>query len=262
MINKNFVLPPKGVSEMETERRLSLLPKVREALDTSTEAIYVGGSLAAGRNHSVHPDSDIDTGLLVTPQTVGHIVGTNLFDKDRAEYFIEGYKKGLAHQFSLDAEMDGVKIECHFIDKDAYLDALRLRKETVLRFRSSNGGQNVNYGFNFNGEELVTELPTETIDKWFTSPFPLYIREGKNFYPCRLVTNLLGTPIIVKGDALLQPYIDSLWTWVAEELLAFAGGEPDLSNTNVSKSMPGNWKFAPETLAAIEERTKTELARL
>lgn len=94
----------------------------------------LGGSLATGQNYSVHPDSDIDTTLLITPKTVKNICATGLFDTVKTGHFIEGYTRGLAKQFSLDAFIDVVRIECHFVDAETYLSGLKNHHESMMRF--------------------------------------------------------------------------------------------------------------------------------
>jgi len=256
MINKDFVLPDGIVSQYETERRLKLLPQIKELFSASCDAIFVGGSLATSQNYGVHPDSDIDTQLLITPETVDHLLTTNFFDTDTLSYYIEGYKKGLAEQFSLSGEMGGVKIECHFWDRDGYLSALHNRKQSVLRFRSSAEGSSINYGFSFRAEEQETDYPTETIEKWHLSPFPFYERTAELFFPCRPITNLLGTPIVVKGDDLLTPYVDDLWVWVIDEMQRQSNAGINSDTYNIINAMPGHWKFSPDTLEALKKRTK------
>jgi hypothetical protein len=254
MINKNFVIPPKEISIKETERRMSLLPKIFELFKNSCDAIVITGSLATGKNYSVHPDSDIDISFLVTKDSISQLKNHSFLSDQNFQHYLEGYKKDIAHQFSTDNTMEGVKIECHFWDKDVYLNAIQQRAEHVMRFRSSNISPSVNYGFGFEKQEITTELPTEKVEDWFISPFPLFIRENNTFFPCRGLTSLLATPVILKGADILKKPIDLAWKWIAEEFKA----ESFFSNSNpsVSNSIPGNWKFAEETKIFISEMTK------
>ncbi len=260
MINKDFVPPTPEVSKFETEKRLEILNQVKALFSDACPIIFIGGSMATSQNFGVHPDSDIDTQLLVTPETVGFLRDTNFFDVDKLNHYINGYLAGHAVQFSLSGLIDGVTIECHFWDKAAYLKALTDHSEGVLRFRSSNTGSSVNHGFSFNGEENVTDYPTETIEGWFISHFPFFERRDNLFFPCRPLANLLATPIILQGETELQPYIDLLWKWIAIQFKAQAGEHPDLSTTNIINALPGNWKFSDTTRAILAKRTTNELS--
>lgn len=261
MIDKNFIPPTPEVSKAETEKRLVILKQVKDIFSESCPVIFVGGSMATSQNYGVHPDSDIDTQLLTTPETVHHLKETGFFDTEKLDYYIKGYLKGYAEQFSLNGEIDGVTVECHFWDMEGYFRALTNHEETVSRFRSSNTGASINNGFGFNGEEQETDYPTETVEEWFVSPFPFYEYTDTSFFPCRPLTNLLGTPIIVQGEDKIRPYIDELWKWTIEKLKEYEGDEIFIETTNLANAMPGNWKFSTETSKAIEERTLEELCR-
>lgn len=256
MINKNFVIPPKEISTRETERRMSLLAKILELFEDSCDAILVTGSLATGKNHSVHPDSDIDMSFLVTKNSIPQLRNQSFLSDKNFQHYLDGYTKNIAHQFSTDNTLEGVKIECHFWDRDVYLSAIRQRAAHVMRFRSSNTSPSINYGFGFAKQEITTELPTEKVEDWFISPFPLFIRKDNTFFPCRGLTNLLATPIILKGEDILKQPIDLAWKWITEEFKASPEFLSSNSNLSISNSIPGNWKFAEETKNFLSEMTK------
>lgn len=261
MINKNFVAPEPEVSKAETDKRLDILKNVKDIFSKSCPVIFVGGSMATSQNFGVHPDSDIDTQLLTTPETVHFLKDTSFFDNEKLDYYITGYLKGYAEQFSLNGEIDGVTVECHFWDKDGYFRALKNHEESVLRFRSSNTGSSINNGFGFKGEEQETDYPTDVVEEWFVSPFPFYEHTDKSFFPCRPLTNLLGTPIIVQGEEELLPYIDELWKWTIAKLKEYEGEDVILDEANLINAMPGNWKFNNETRETLTKRTIRELGR-
>jgi hypothetical protein len=77
-----------------------------------------------------------------------------------------------------------------------------------------------------------------------------------------LITNLLATPIFLKGGHELTSIVDGLWRWMAEELRDAGGDASRLHTFNVVNALPGNWKFAPETVEAIRRRTSEELATI
>lgn len=259
MINRDFVVPPKEISTRETERRMNLLPKILELFKDSCDAILITGSLATGKNYSVHPDSDIDISFLVTKNSIPQLNNHAFLTDSNFQHYLEGYAKNIAHQFSTDNTLEGVKIECHFWDKDAYFNAIEQRGRHVMRFRSSNTSPSVNYGFGFAKQEITTELPTEKVEDWFISPFPLFIRENNTFFPCRGLTNLLAAPIIFKGENVMKQPIDLAWKWIVEELKASPEFLTNNSNVSVSNSIPGNWKFAEETKILLSEMTKKYL---
>ncbi len=92
------------------------------------------------------------------------------------------------------------------------------------------------------------------MENWFVSPFPFFIREHHSFFPCRLITNLLATPIILKGHDLLMPYSNNLWAWMTEELRDFSNTHLDKTEISLIKALPGNWKFSPETKQKLIKR--------
>lgn len=256
MINKNFVVPPEEISIQETKRRMKLLPKILELFDDCCDAILVTGSLATGKNYSVHPASDIDISFLVTKNSIPKLKHHPLLSDKNFQHYLEGYKKDIAYQFSTAVIMEGIKVECHFWDKDIYLNAIEKRAEHVMRFRSTNKSSSINYGFGFAKQEITTELPTEKVEDWFVSPFPIFIRENNTFFPCRGLTNLLVTPVILKGENLLKPTIDLAWKWTIEEFKASPEFLSNNSNLSIANSIPGNWKFAEETKIFLSEMTK------
>ncbi len=255
MINKNFVIPPKEISTKETERRMKLLPKIFELFEDSCDVILVTGSLATGGNYSVHPDSDIDISFLVTKDSIPQLRDHTFFSDKNFKHYLDGYTKNIAHQFSTDGMLEGVKIECHFWDRDVYLNAISERAEHVMRFRSSDTSPSINYGFGFAKQEIITELPTQKVGDWFISPFPLFIRENNTFFPCRGLTNLLATPIFLKGEDIMKPSIDLAWKWIVEELKRSSEISSDNLNFSVANSIPGNWKFSKETKNFLSEMT-------
>ncbi len=259
MINKDFIPPAKEVSEIETTKRIRILEQVKSLFSSACPIIFVGGSMATSQNYGVHPDSDIDTQLLVTPETVNLLRDINFFEDAKLDYYIRGYLKGYAAQFSLTGIIEAVTIECHFWDKESYFKALREHDEGVLRFRSSNTGSSINHGFSFNGEENITDYPTETKEEWYISHFPFYERRDNLFFPCRPIANLLATPIMLKGETELRPYIDELWRWTIIQFKNQVGESPDLSKTNIMNALPGNWKYSEETKVRLMQRTNQEL---
>lgn len=259
MINKNFILPSKEVATRETDRRLGLLPKILDLFQETCEAIVITGSLANGRYHSVHPDSDIDISLLIIKDSISKLRDTPFLSDTLFYHYLDGYAENVAHQFTYESNLEGVKIECHFWDKDTYLDAIAQRAEHVMRFRSSDSSPSINYGFGFAKQEIATELPTKKIRDWFISPFPLFIQNNNTFFPCRGLTNLLATPIFVKGEDMMQPTIELAWRWIVEELKNTPEFTLDNPNISVSNSIPGNWKFSEETKTFLSEMTKKYL---
>lgn len=256
MINKNFIPPSKEITIKETERRLNLLPKILKLFEDTCDAILITGSLATGKNHSVHPDSDIDISFFVTKSSIPQLKNHPFLSDTNFQHYLDGYKKDIGHQFSTENILEGVKIECHFWDRDVYLNAIERRAEHVMRFRSSNTSPSINYGFSFAKQEITTELPTEKVEDWFISPFPLFIRENNTFFPCRGLTNLLATPIILKGENIMKQPIDLAWKWIVDELKASPEFTSEKSRVSVSNSIPGNWKFADETKVFLSEMTQ------
>lgn len=256
MINKNFILPPKEITIRETKRRLDLLPKILELFQDTCDAIIITGSLATGKNHSIHPDSDIDISLLITKNAIPQLRRHPFFSEKIFHHYLDGYEKGIAHQFSVENTLDGVKIECHFWDRDVYLSAIQQRAEYVMRLRSSDTSPSINYGFGFEKQEIITELPTEKIEDWFIGPFNLFIRENTLFFPCRGLTNLLATPLTLKGEDILKQSLDLAWKWIVEELKKSPNFTPNNAHISVSNSIPGNWKFSQETRTFLDEMTQ------
>jgi len=256
MINKNFIPPSKEIALQETNRRLKLLPYILEMFQNTCDAILVTGSLATGKNYSVHPDSDIDISFLVTQDSIPQLKNHTFLSDKSFHHYLDGYAKNIAHQFSTENTLEGVKIECHFWDKNVYLQAIQQRADHVMRFRSSNTSPSINYGFGFEKQEITTELPTEKVEDWFISPFPLFIKENNAFFPCRGLTNLLATPIILKGEDLMKQPIELAWKWVVQEIKASPQFAFDNSTASVLYSIPGNWKFSEETKVFLSEMTQ------
>jgi hypothetical protein len=259
MIDKNFVIPPKEISKQETEKRMNLLPKILELFKDSCNAIIVGGSLAVGKNYSIHPNSDIDIVFLITKNCIDQLQNNPYLSNENCQHYLDGYSKGIAYQFTTDFILEGIRIECHFWDKDKYFNAIKQRLDHVMRFRSSNTQPSINYGFGFAKQELTTKLPTHTVENWFISPFPLFIRDNNTFFPCRGITCLLATPLILKGENILKEPIDLTWRWVTEEFKISPEFISKNSDVSIANSIPGNWKFTEETKVFLSEMTKKYL---
>lgn len=263
MLDKDFIAPNKKIAITETERRMNLLPKILSSFQDCCDAIIVTGSLATGKNYSLQPSSDIDIVFLITQNYIEQLKNHPYLSNENCQHYLDGYTKGVAHQFTTDFILEGVRIECHFWDKDKYFNAIKQRLDHVIRFRSTNKVPSINYGFGFAKQELTTDLPTQTSGNWFTSPFPLFIRENNIFFPCRGLTCLLATPLILKGEEILKEPIDLTWKWIIEELKASTEflNNPSAISVSVSNSIPGNWKFSEETEVYISEMTKTYLSQ-
>lgn len=261
MLTKDFVVPEAEIAKRETRKRINILDQVVSLLQPTSTALVVFGSLASGRNYSIHEKSDIDLLILTSPDRVGQISALNLFNRDLLTLYVEGYLKNIGKQFSLDTVLDEITVECHFWDQEAYFNALALTAAETTRFRSSSKGLSVNYSYSFDGSEYAVNLLSKQKDKWILSPFPSYFEKDAKFYPCRPLTNVLGSPLIKHGEELLKVKIDQLWTLIAKKLIEVEI-PVRLSEYNVLKALPGNWKFSPEAKEYVMERTKKELEKL
>ncbi|KKS82265.1 MAG: hypothetical protein UV58_C0011G0019 [Candidatus Wolfebacteria bacterium GW2011_GWC1_43_10] len=261
MLTKKFTLPDPEVARKETQKRLNLLNEFLPSFLPISTAVVSFGSLATGRNYSVHKDSDIDLLILTTPEKAKQISDLKLFDEKQLGLYIEGYEREIARQFSLNFIKEEVSLECHFWDESAYLDTISLLKAETMRFRSSDTTPSTNYSYSFDGSEYVTEPPSMRKDKWIISPFPTYLEKENKFYPCRPLTNVLGNPFIVHGENVLKDKINSLWTLIVKKLVENRS-PVDLSECNILKSLPGHWKFSPETEQYVMTRTEQELQKL
>jgi hypothetical protein len=261
MLDKNFTPPSQEVSAIETKKRLDLIEKVRPALSEFAVAVMVSGSMGYGQNYSVTEKSDIDTQILLTKETAPKILSSGLFDKEKLGPSIEGYLHGVAQQFSFSTPIDGISLECHFWDKDAFIAAATLKTESTVRLRSSLTPPSVDYGYSFDGSEDKVELPGEQSGSYILGTFPSFRRRDNKIFLCRPITNMLGNPFIVQGGEILNPLIAETWRLVIQELIKVAPSPVDLDAYNVFNALPGKQKASPAVKALIKEKTIAELKR-
>ncbi|OGL90896.1 hypothetical protein A3J36_02230 [Candidatus Uhrbacteria bacterium RIFCSPLOWO2_02_FULL_54_37] len=260
MLDKKIILPDPTQSKKETHKRMQILKKVIPKFVPATEAIMVSGSLAYGANYSVTEKSDIDLQLLVTRRGVTRLYTVGLFDLEKLRHFVKGYQKGIAQQFSLTAEVEGVPLECHFWDVNAFAKAATMRTRQTLRFRSSINPPPIDYAHSFAGEEDISKLSTAHKGKWLVSSFPSYrIRKKKMFF-CRPITNIIGSPIFIHGNEWLVRRQNEAWDALIMRLNKECGEPLNLKMYTIVNILPGKNKISPAVKEKIMKRMRRTLA--
>jgi len=251
MIDPNFQPPEHEISKAETLKRKNLLPWIKDFFDDVTTGIFVGGSLSYGADYSVNSNSDIDVQLVLDDQALDKLLALNFYDKKELEYALSGYKKGIYQQFSLVGEKDGVSIESHFWNKDAFIKAINYTNSETPRLRSSITTPSTDYGFSFDGTNDAVDFYGEIIDGYPVSPFPSFRIIDSKLYLCRPITTILGGPIILKTDDDFNDAIETCWRSTIEHLKAFKAEAETGINASIVNALPSQYKMSPESKAAL-----------
>jgi hypothetical protein len=263
MLEPNFILPDPKVSKAETNKRLALLEWFTQYIRSSVSGLLVTGSMSYGQNHSVTAKSDLDMQLLVNMQTVENLLETDCFNAQELTHAIAGYRKGLYGQFSLVFEKDGVPMECHFWDEQAFIDAITFQAESTRRLRTSIDTPSTDYAYSFDREESKKDYFGEIVEGYAVGDFPSFRRAGGKLFLCRPITNILGIPLIQIGNDQLEAAIETCWTNATKELKAASeGASIDLDRLNIANTLPGRNKMSATALANVREKTTVVLAPL
>jgi hypothetical protein len=263
MLEPDFELPDLEVSKAETQKRLKLLDWFTEYIRSSVTGLIASGSMSYGQNYSVKPSSDIDMQLLVTDSTVEELAKTDCFDPEELRTAISGYKKGLFKQFSLVFHKDGVPMECHFWDEQAFIEAATFKAENTKRLRTSINTPSTDHGFSFDREENTKDYYGEMVDGYAVADFPSYRKVNGKIFLCRPITNVFGIPLVKITSDKLNDAFDASWLAAVDELLLFAAGKPiDLDSISIANTLPGKNKMSPGALANVRAKTRSVLDSL
>jgi hypothetical protein len=261
-LETEFIPPEAAISQIETQKRREALGKFVAFLKPITEAIMLTGSLAYGSNYAVKESSDVDLQILVTRERIQELHQTlpTIFTLDQPMLLkaLSAFQKGLVDQFSLSTEIDGITMESHFWEKEAYVKASTFETQATTRIRLSNS-RSTDYSFGFDGQIFSDDLPTSEEDGIFISTLPSYRIEGDKMTLCRPVANALSNPEILHGADILQPAIDKTWKKVAE-LFAHEENMSKPKGKTILNALPGKYKMSPEVKALIENRFQKELS--
>jgi len=260
MLEPDFKLPEKQISFDETSKRLMLLNWFKEYIRPSVTGFIVSGSLSYGQNHSVKPTSDIDMQLLVTPESVGQLAETDCFDEKELTHALAGYKKGLYKQFSLVFKKNGVPMECHFWDEQAFIDAITFKNENTPRLRSSIESPSTDYGYSFDREENKKDYYGGMIEGFAVADFPSFRKIENKLFLCRPITNILGLPLVEISNDNFDAAIKVCWEQAIRELLIFNNSQtPDLESISILNTLPGKNKMSEESQEKVQQKTKDEI---
>lgn len=256
MIDPNFQPPAQEVSKAETLKRKNLLPWIKDYFDSVTTGIFVGGSLSYGADYSVNENSDIDVQLVLDDKALDELLSLGFYKKDELEHALSGYKRGIYQQFSLVGEKDGVSIESHFWNKEAFIKAINYTVTDTPRLRSSIATPSTDYGFSFDGTSDAVDFYGEIVDGYPVSPFPSFRTVHSKLYICRPITTILGGPIILKTDSDFTAAIEVCWKTTIEHLRVFRAGDQTDTNTSLVNALPSQYKMSPESKAALLAKTE------
>lgn len=259
-LEPNFVPPDKAISKAETAKRNELIAWFGGVVDNSVVGFLVSGSMAYGANYSVKPSSDIDMQLLVTPDTVTNLSTLGLFNGLELEKAVTGYLEQIYGQFSLVFTKDGVSMECHFWDSQAFMDTITYKAVETKRLRSDVTVASTDHGFSFARIESVVDYYGEMVKDYPVGILPSYREVDGTLYLCRPVTNILGLPRIEKTNPELDAAMESTWYETITRLGTIAkDNRLDLNIYNIENALPGKNKMRPDILATIRQRTRDEL---
>ncbi len=258
MLEPDFVPPDKEVSEIETKKRMAVLPDILSIFDSSTSAILVSGSLAYGSNYSVTEKSDIDLQLLVNLETVDALKNIDQFKDTGIEKAIEGFKAGYFQQFSFDFWLNDIRCECHFWSEDAFLDAITYKNSVTPRLRQSIETPSTDFGFSFDGELNKVDYFGEVVGGYPVSDFPTFRIVDKKIFLCRPIANILGKALVLKSNDELENAIDRCWVKTIEELSNFKIANPE-ADASIFNVLPGKNKVSPEVKSWIEDTSNANL---
>lgn len=257
MLEANFELPDREQSEKETQKRGELIDWFAEYIQNSVTGLLVTGSMSYGQSYSVKPSSDVDMQLLVNNETVKELLKTDCFNSDELRHAVEGYRSGLYGQFSLVFEKNGVPMECHFWDEQAFIEAITFKNENTKRLRSSIESPSTDFGYSFDREESRKDYYGEIIRGFAVADFPSFRNVNGKIFLCRPVTNILGLPLSVIKGPTLSDAIEECWKSATDKLIAFAGNDKiDLNNISIANTLPGKNKMSPESLEEVQTKTK------
>lgn len=255
MIDPNFQPPAPEISRIETEKREALLPWLDEYFSATMDSILVCGSLSYGANYSVTPKSDIDVQLIINDSRLEELSLLDLYDKEELKHAIAGYKEGIYKQFSLTGEKNGIPIESHFWNKDAFVQAITFVSQETPRLRSSIDTPSTDFGFSFDGSSDSVDFYGEMISNYPVSVFPSYREKGTTLYLCRPVTNILGGPIVIKASKEIEAAMDECWTHVISHLKKARESSDSPESLNVVNALPSQYKMSQTSKAAVIAKT-------
>lgn len=256
-LEAHFIAPDPAVSERETIKRNELIAWFSALIDEAVVGFIVSGSMGFGANYSVKESSDIDMQLLVTPDTVSSLFDVCTFNEAELKTAIDGYRAGVFQQFSLVFEKDGVSMECHFWDADAFVDAITFKVGETKRLRSGIDTPSTDHGFSFARDESIKDYYGEIIDGYPVGLFPSYRVENKTLYLCRPITNILGLPRVVKTSDTIDAAIVTTWSETIARLAKHAdGARIDLEEYSIENTFPGKNKMRQDILNSVRQKTR------
>jgi hypothetical protein len=258
-----FTPPDKAVSEAETAKRDKLISWFAELVHDSVVGYIVSGSMGYGANYSVKESSDIDMQLLVTPATVTSLSKLGVFDEQELAKALDGYLANAYGQFSLVFQKDGVSMECHFWDSQAFYDAITYKVQATARLRSGIDTPSTDHGFSFAREESIQDYYGEMVHGVPVGTFPSFRVVRETLYLCRPITNILGLPRVEKTTDALQAAISQTWDETVARLAKHSeGGVLDLTKFNIENTLPGKNKMRQDVLDEIRQKTREKLDAL
>jgi len=256
MIDPNFQPPDPEISKAETLKRKNLLPWIKEYFDDVTTGIFVGGSLSYGADYSVTPKSDIDVQLVLNDNALDTLLSLDFYHKEELEHALSGYSRGIYKQFSLVGEKDGISIESHFWNKEAFIEAINYTNSETPRLRSSITTPSTDYGFSFDGTSDAVDFYGEMIEGYPVSPFPSYRTVDSKLYICRPITTIIGGPIVLKTDSDFDSAIETCWKTTIERLKDFRSTAQTHINATIVNALPSQYKMSPDSKAALLAKTE------
>lgn len=259
-LEPNFTPPEQATSIEETKKRNTLITWFKDIIDDSIVGMIVSGSMGYGYDYSVKEASDIDMQLIVTPETVGGLKATGLFNEEELTIALSGYLQGVFGQFSIVFEKDGVNMECHFWDLSAFVEAITYRASETRRLRSGIDTPSTDHGFSFDRKESIKDYYGEMNGKYPVGTFPSYREEGGVLYLCRPITNIVGLPRIEKTNQELNEALNITWRETIKRLsIRSEDSVLNLDTFNIENTLPGKSKMRRDVLDKVRQRTIEEL---
>lgn len=259
-LEADFIAPDPEISKIETAKRKELITWFADVVDKAVVGFIVSGSMGYGADYSVKESSDIDMQLLVTPTSAPILLDSGVFDEAELKKALHGYLARTYGQFSLVFQKDGVNMECHFWDADAFTDAITFRAGETKRLRSNIDTPSTDHGFSFKRDESIKDYYGELVDGHPVGAFPSYRIENNTLYLCRPITNILGLPQVIKTNEALDAAIETSWSEAVNRLAEHTvDGRLDLDKFNIENTLPGKNKMSQDVLDAVRQKTRNQL---
>ncbi|MFA5888013.1 MAG: hypothetical protein WC852_04865 [Candidatus Nanoarchaeia archaeon] len=243
-------LPSKKEAVRETRKRILIANKIKNKLNGVSEEILVVGSVAFGADYSVNPNSDLDLLVIIKSKNCKKLLKIfkgDIFLKEAVSLM----EKNKIENFTLDMEINKIKVQLHFWEETAHKKA-RILKLSSFRRLTTSKKEKLLPALDFRGNQYSIPRISKKYNQWYIKTTPIYCIIDDSFIPLQTINNLLSVPkIIYTKNKKLQEDINILIKKIAKRL----NYENSLSKgrRSILACLWKNWNFSPQSKKKLSE---------